>query len=233
MQGKEVTRYKITDHHNVPTSQGGSSDKINISKIEETHHSDFHVWAENQLPCRLIRLLLLHGIGMKNPPPPAMVAEIFEITNRRDMKKLYDSEAFHISSSPQSGNREKKAARFAETHTLGELVAIRHTIHAVTNGGTYPAKQSLFLPRAQSFFQTDSSVHAALSLCTEEDERGRLAWVKPIRDEIRERIIDALEERHALRVRRQEQRQMSHILREQRKIAEQAYDRYRESLRNS
>ncbi len=221
---------KITDHHNVPGSLGGSDESINLSRIEDGHHGDFHEWASNHLPCQLTRLLAIHAIGTEKPVEPDTLETVFQITTLKNWTKLYDRDAMHLVSEPTGLKHACKAAENNADHLLVELSDIRRTLQALTNGGVFPVKNSLVLPKALDFFGVETALDALRELHSEVDDEGNLAWVKPMQEVTRQSIDDALNGRVKKRRLQKQRKAFIQILRKQQKIVEEHYEHWKDAL---
>lgn len=233
MANRILKKSQPTDHHNYPTSMGGSNHEINISQVLRGRHEKFHTWAGNLPPCQLIRLLMLHGIGTKDPPPPATVENIFRITGIGNPTKVYALETFRTIAERHAFTLAHKAARFSEVQVLQELLITRETLHAMTNGGTFPALSSEFLSHAQKYFSADTATKSAISLCTEPDQDNELAWVKPMLRKTHERIVETLEAHPPSRSKRKEEREFLRILQTHAKSLDKTYEKWKEELESN
>ncbi len=179
-----------TEHHAVPRSLGGSDRKANVVRVERDRHSKFHEWAANRPPCQLTRLLALHAIGGETVPPPHFVESIFQITTIRDWTRHYRSEVFRSVSEPGGLRIAAKSADYLLTFCLEELVALRETYAAITNGGSFPAKNSRLLQRSLHFFNTDAVNVAIKRMYTEKNQAGRVTWVGCMCESTRANILN-------------------------------------------
>lgn len=230
MANRILKKSQPTDHHNYPTSMGGSNHEINISQVLRGRHEKFHTWVGNLPPCQLIRLLLLYGIGTDDPPPPATVESIFRIISTANPTRLYAPDAFRSIAEPHALTLARKTAGFSQVQVLQELLITRETLRAITNGGTFPALSSNFLSHAQKYFSADTATKSAISLCTEPDQDNELAWVKPMLRKTHERIVETLEAHPPSRSKRKEEREFLRILQTHAKSLDKTYEKWKEEL---
>jgi hypothetical protein len=70
------------------------------------------------------------------------------------------------------------------------LVALRETYAAITNGGSFPAKNSRLLQRGLHFFDTDAVNVAIKRMYTEKNQAGRVTWVGCMCESTRASILN-------------------------------------------
>lgn len=190
--GDSCKNSRPSDHHNIPTSRGGSDDPINISDVQVTRHEEFHKWAHNRTPCQLTRDIALHSLSQgKSGIGTERMDTLFEITTLLHWKDLYDIRAFKVTVDPDALMDSLKHMSHLKTQVLQEIVWVRQTMEALDGCGNFPTEHHGLLPQAFQFFSTKSAAKAIEGLFTEE-HFGMRSWTKPVSEKIRDEILDTV-----------------------------------------
>lgn len=168
---------KVSWHHNVPSSCGGTNHKRNLSSPQHARHDLLHAWAANYTPGTILRLLAVHANRFpERALPPGALRDILGMLTEGELDSLYHAGV--VLPSPQAG--EKHILR----HLRHEANDVRGMISFLADGHMFVSKREFFLDRALAFFQAKTSHEAMLGLLRESYGRD-LSWAKALRDDVR------------------------------------------------
>jgi len=175
---------ETSEHHNIPSSRGGSSRKENLSVLRDNRHTAFHQWAWNYPPDMLMRLLAFHSVRLKHESlPPGSVEDILAILSSSQWESQYVPEAFDL---PEK--RKEKSSYFHTYHTIDEMADAQKLIGTLVYGEELPQDRHEFYEKVRVFFRTSSPQEVLQKFLTER-HGGQLSWVKAFRDEVRSTVL--------------------------------------------
>jgi len=169
---------KVSRHHNVPGSRGGSDSERNRSTLFNDRHNDFHQsFAKNYTVDEITRRVLYDAMRFdgKQTILERTARNIFHILRTRNWSRLYKPGTIFSVAIPSAVEKAERTSRFTREYLEEEAQLIESRMDAVVSseGG----QKSDFLKAFLLFFKTDSPIEALKKFYTEE-HNGELSWTK-------------------------------------------------------
>jgi hypothetical protein len=193
-----MNRTDRNEHHGLPRSHGGSREDINLSTVEEERHSAFHRAFGHPRPDDLLRRLLLARASDRVAGlPPSLIHNALATLDPTQWQQLYTPGALQTFRRGIDPERLRTRHRVHHwSHLVSELAATEQLTIALANGpGHADAIQQPAHAAEGLFATTDPAEQLRLLLSETSLQPDELAWVKPLRREVRHDLLDLL--RHA------------------------------------
>jgi hypothetical protein len=196
------SRLEIENHHNIPVSHMGAGNNGNLSPLESGRHHKYHSIAGHPTPDMNLRRMLLSGLTRSGGRvyPASFVRDILTQLQWGNFDSLYEEEGF-CAYKNKNGHKEKvsinrKRAR-SITHKANQLAfehdLIRSALSHLTLGKLLPQEDISFHQRNMEFFSAQTPSEAMRRFLLEEATDGQLAWVRPMQQGVRSRLLDTLQ----------------------------------------
>lgn len=181
---------KRSDHHQLAQSLGGSHHEENRILIPHELHNGWHEWTGNLAPTTVARFMLLMSIGWEDGSiNPDFLKYFFDKTDIDVLDKLYRPETLISGTELQAIEKAKTAAIHTINHLQVEIDVVKNIQEALKGNSPFPSQVfSRFAKSFLEFFGTESPAVALEELFTHRRE-GKLVWVNPLKESVRESII--------------------------------------------
>ena len=188
----------ITEHHCVPHSFDGAGNRVNLSKVPERDHNNFHHMTGHSPPDFFLRRFLIGSVAWQDNRdrslPPGMYSDVLSILTPEDWRTLYQPGTFVTPHPHDEGEalRKAKAAFHVAWYLDREMSLIMDQIgllgiHKLPPLGTAQEMQGI-----HHFFGKDRPHVLMRMFLLDGQEVGELKWVKPMRADIRQELLKIL-----------------------------------------
>ena len=192
MRGPRQLWEPSNKHHVVPSSRGGSDEKLNITDVAIARHARFHQVFGILTPCEVARFAAIAGINYEGRTlHPACIDTIFQITTMRKWEKLYQPGTFVTPTNPEGLERSQRAASYKLTHLKQESVLLRNAMHSLVSD-CEQANTSQFVGHLLEFFKRKRP-ESALRAYYNEERGNRLTWVRTLQGQTRRDLLKELD----------------------------------------
>lgn len=185
-------------HHNLPRSQGGSSDKrSNITVFDEHEHNAFHAFADHPAPCGFIRLLVARSLSAESRTmAPGAVEDLFAALTLPDWRAAYAHEALRIVDGKPEHERYLALAAYHISRQIHDELGALLDAHGALGLSQYaPPSSQNYVARAKHHFGVATVPEAVSAFMTAENAKGELKYAKPFAPGVRSAVLSVL--RHA------------------------------------
>ncbi|MDD5751370.1 MAG: hypothetical protein PHS73_02520 [Candidatus Peribacteraceae bacterium] len=189
---------QITEHHCVPHSFDGAGSKVNLAKISEREHSNFHQTTGHAPPDFFLRRFLIGSIAWADQRnrslAPGVYQDVLSILTPDDWRSIYQSGTFIVPHTAEEGHalRTAKAAFHLAWYLDRERSLTMDQIGLLGIHKLLPLATAQEMQGVHHFFGKDRPHVLMRTFLLDGQSNGELKWVKPMRDEIRQALLKVL-----------------------------------------
>lgn len=188
----------LTDHHCVPHSFDGASSNVNLSRVWEEEHHQFHETTGHLPPDFFLRRFLIGNVtwtdGKERSLPPGVYKDVLSLLTPEDWHSLYQPGTFNTAHPRNEGEslRRAKAAFHVAWYLDREMSLVMDQIGLLGIHKMPPYSVEREMRAVHQFFGKDRPHVLMRMYLLEQDERSERKWAKPMRDDVRKDLLQIL-----------------------------------------
>jgi len=188
----------LTEHHCVPHSFDGAASKVNLAKVSEREHTTFHQRTGHSPPDYFLRRFLIGNIAWEDHKgrslPPGVYRDVLSILTPEDWRALYQSGTFIVPHPHDEGEAERtaKAAFHVAWYLDREMSLTMDQIGLLGIHKLPPIGIAQEMQGIHHFFGKDKPHVLMRIFLLDGQDAGELKWVKSLREDVRQELLDVL-----------------------------------------